>query len=334
MRYQTIKNISVSTLRRRPGQTLYISGAPGLGKTSLAYDVADALEIPRERVLIFRPSLKDPVDLMGVPSPEGGVTHWNPPADLHRYTRGTGKGMIVWDELPQGVQMMQNAIAGAMLDRFIGDLHFDPEVVMLATGNRTQDKAGASRVVSQLANRMMHLEMEAHLDDWCTWAMTSGIDPLMIAFMRLRPDMLHDFSPDRFSNPTPRSWEMVSRSLDPTEMTRGEYHAAVAGLVGEGAGAEYVGFRDIAAKMPNVDAILIDPDKAEVPTEPGILFAVSTALAMRSTVGNFDRVMSYLMRLPVEFSTMSVKDCLLREPKVKSTKAFTEWAVKNSNVFV
>lgn len=63
MRYATAKNIIVSTLAKHLPQTLYMSGAPGLGKTSLCYEIAKAKGIPDDRVLLFRPSLRDPVDL-------------------------------------------------------------------------------------------------------------------------------------------------------------------------------------------------------------------------------------------------------------------------------
>lgn len=63
MRMQTATKIIVSTLTRNPNQAIYVSGAPGLGKTAMAYDVSQALGLPKERVLLFRPSLRDPVDL-------------------------------------------------------------------------------------------------------------------------------------------------------------------------------------------------------------------------------------------------------------------------------
>jgi hypothetical protein len=176
-------------------------------------------------------------------------------------------------------------------------------------------------------------EMEAHLDDWCSWAMTAGIDPFVIAFLRLRPNLLHDFDPNRPRNPTPRTWEMVSRSCDPN-LDRGLFMQTVAAFIGEGPAAEYVGTRDIMGKMPNIDSILLTPDKAEIPTEPAVLFAVSTALAMRASKDNFDRVMTYLHRMPVEFSTVAVKDAIMRDGAIKTSRAFTEWAIKNASVFV
>lgn len=332
MRMQTATKIITSTLARNPSQSIYISGAPGLGKTSMVYDVAGQLGIPKDRVLLFRPSLRDPVDLMGVPSVVNDQTRWNPPAELAAFREGTGPGLILWDELPQAVTQMQNAAAGALLDWQLGPLKLDHRVVQLATGNRTTDKAGANRVVSQLGNRVLHIELEAHLDDWCQWAFGHGIDPLLIAFLRLKANLLHDFNPDRLSNPTPRSWEMVSRSCD-TTLARDAFMLSVQGLVGEGAAVEYVAFRDLAAKMPNIDAILTSPATADIPTDPGVLYAVSSSLAARATKDNFERVCTYIERLPsAEFSVMTVKDAITRDATLASCPAFVRWATVNAHL--
>lgn len=333
MRYQSAVQIIKSTLEMNPQQAIYLSGAPGVAKTSMAFDVAKQFGLPEDRVLLFRPSLRDPVDLMGVPQVREGMTHWNPPAELMQFAEGSGPGMIIWDELPQAVTQMQNAAAGCLLDWLLGDLRIDKQVMQIATGNRTKDKAGANRVVSQLGNRVKHLEVEAHLDDWCSWAFSAGIDPLLIAFIRLRPDLLHDFDPNRLSNPTPRSWEMVSRSCNP-KLPVDLFMMDVQGLVGEGAAAEYVAFRDLAAKMPNIDGIMMKPDTAEIPSDPGVKYAVCAALANRTTKDNFDRVMKYLERMPTEFATMTIKDCMTRDPSVTSCAAFTKWAVDNHHVFI
>lgn len=334
MRYQDLFAAAHHVLKRNPAQTIYVSGAPGLGKTSLCYELADALGIPRSRVLVFRPSLRDPVDLLGVPSVNAdGATQFNPPAELAMFRAGTGPGLIVWDELPQGVTQMQNAIAGAMLDKFLGQLTIDPAVVQIATGNRTTDRAGANRIVSQLGNRVLHLEMEPHLDDWCTWAFNHNIDAMVIAFVRMRPALLHDFHPDRLSNPTPRSWEMVSSSCA-EDLSKALRYSIVSGLIGEGAAAEYVAFRDTAATMPSIDGILMNPDTAPVPDKPGVLFAVSTALGERTKADNAQRVVTYINRMPLEFATLTVKDAMTRDPNIIQTRAMQEWCVKHGSTFI
>lgn len=339
MRYQDIKSLVLDQISTPPtsGATsvTYISGSPGLGKTSLAFDAVDARGFSAATVGIFRPSLHDPVDLSGCPSVEEGITRWAPPkflVDINRTAEKYGFALLVWDELPQAVPMMQNAIAGMILDRQIGEFKLHPAVHQIATGNRTKDKAGAGRVVSQLGNRLCHLEMEAHLDDWCEWALDTGLDVTTVSFLRFRSGLLSDFEADRFSNPTPRSWEAVARAN--TALAPHLYHAKVMGLVGEGAAAEYIGFKRIADQLPRVDEILINPTGTMVPTEPAALYAVSGALAVQSTPDNFDRVMLYVDRMPPEFGLLAVKTALTASPKVVHTKSFSAWAIRNSGLLI
>lgn len=337
MRYKSAKQIILSTLRRDVGQAVFLMGQPGAAKTSLCFDVAKELGLPPHRVLLFRPSLRDPVDLMGAPriverGDNSSTTLWCTPDELYEFREGTGPGLIIWDELPQGVTQMQNAIAGALLDKAVGPLKIDPQVAQIATGNRTVDKAGANKVVGQLSNRVKYVEMEAHIDDFSEFALNNDIDPMVVAFLRLRPDMLQDYQPDRRSNPTCRSWEMVSKSCDP-ELPAELFFADVSGLVGEAAAVEYTAFRTLAAKMPSIDRIQIDPEGTPVPDEPAVLFACAAALAYRCTGDNFSSLMKFMQRAPVEFSTMFVSDTIKRHPEVASTKSFTQWALDNQDFF-
>jgi len=337
MRYSSAKQIIVSTLTRAPKQPVFLIGEPGVAKTSLCFDIGKKFNIPEKRTLLFRPSLRDPVDLMGAPdfltTPEGTrTTVWASPEELYNFRKGTGPGLIIWDELPQAITQMQNAIAGALLDRVLGPLRIDDQVMQIATGNRTSDKAGANRIVSQLGNRVKFIDLEANIDDFCKWALGADIDPLLVAFLRLRPDMLQDFEADRRSNPTCRSWEMVSDSCDPA-LPKELFFTDVMGLVGEAAAVEYTAFRDMAARMPNIDAILLNPQGIEVPAEPAVLFACASALAYRASTDNFASLMKFMTRAPIEFSTMFVNDALQRHPKITSTKAFTDWAIENGEVF-
>lgn len=338
MRYQDIKTLVIDQLSTpaTSGATsvTFISGSPGLGKTSLAYDAVETKGYPRETVSVFRPSLHDPVDLLGCPTiTEQRTTSWATPEFLVKVNRTAEKygfALLCWDELPQAVPMMQNAIAGLILDRRIGEFELHPDVHQIATGNRTKDKAGVGRVVSQLGNRLCHLELEAHLDDYSDWHMAQELDIMTLSFLRFRPNLLSDFNPDRFSNPTPRSWEAVARTNQalPTEL----YHAKVMGLVGEGAAAEFIGFKRIADQLPDIDVILQAPNDTPVPKEPAALYAVSGALAVRSTPSNFDQVMAYVNRMPKEFGVLAVKTAVKAAPKVVSTKAFSQWAMANANV--
>jgi hypothetical protein len=104
------------------------------------------------------------------------------------------------------------------------------------------------------------------------------------------------------------------------------------GAVGEGAAAEFVGFMRIFRKLPNPDAILMNPDTADVPTDPATLYALSGAIAERASEGNMERVVTYTSRMPAEFSVLSVSYAVRKKPELANTQAFTKWAVGHQDV--
>jgi hypothetical protein len=305
-----------------------LMGPPGGGKSACARDVGLAMGVHPDNIFQFFASLRDPVDLLGTPKPNDEYTSWKPPQDWWRMR--TGKWLVVLEELPDADKQMQNPLCGVIHDRRSGDLTFSPEVFFIATGNRTEDKSGANRIQSKLAGRVRFIDFATDLDDWCAYALDAGIDPVIIQFLRFKPDMLHDFDPSRRSNPTPRTWEKVS--YIPTELPTGVYFEHVAGDVGEGAAAVYTGFRRIYESLPDMDKLLASPATYEVPTAPDVRYALAGALAHASTKDNFDRVVTYVNRMPKEFSVMCVNDAIKLRPEVKSTKAFAEWVQSNAEV--
>lgn len=317
---------------------VYVEGPPGCGKTSMAFALADRLGInplPAHKggnVMIFRPSLRDPVDLMGGPDLSGETMRWKPPHELFQLTKG--KWLLVIDEMPQGGPQMQNALAGLMLDRFINELHLSDDVYVMATGNRTQDKAGANRVVSQLGNRVCRLVMDdPNIDEFTTWALDQELDPVGIAFLRRNVAALLDFDPDRFSNATPRSWERVLR-LDAEKMAGERFFKAVSGFVGEGRGAEYIGFRRMADSLPDVDAILKNPDTTPVPDSTEVCYVAVCTLSTMTTAKTFPTLLRWVNRLKGDHHIMYVRNAVACCPGVMDTKEFGKWAIDNHDSFM
>jgi hypothetical protein len=203
--------------------------------------------------------------------------------------------------------------------------------MVISTGNRQADRAGANRVLSHLRNRETVIELETHLDDWTSWAIQAGVKPEVISFIRFRPGLLHDFDPQRDQNATPRSWvEGVSDVLG-TVPAEAEFEC-FKGAVGEGAAAEFVGFVRIFRKLPNPDAILLNPTTADVPKDPATLYALTGAIAQRATESNFERVCTYAERMPPEFSVLMVSIAARRDPDLANTQAFTKWSIAHQDV--
>jgi hypothetical protein len=332
MRYSNIKTSIVEQFKAANGNRVvpFILGAPGGGKSACARDIVHELGI--ENVVEFTASLRDPVDVLGVPQTTGDFTRWVPPQEFYQLRQGTGRSALILEELSDAPVPMQNALCGVIYDRRAGSLGLSDDLFIIATGNRTEDKSGANRITSKLANRTRRFDFQENIDDWTEWALDADIDPVLIQFLRFRPGLLSDFDANRFANPTPRAWERVS--FIPQSLDKGLFFDNCAGEVGEGAAAEYTGFRRIYESLPDVDSILLDPAGADLPSDPATLYALTGALARKSTKDNFDRVSKYLSRMSPEFNVMATKDAIKLQPAIKHTRSFVEWASANADVLM
>jgi hypothetical protein len=333
MRYSNIKTSVLSQFSVDGGNAVvpFILGAPGGGKSACARDIVQSLGI--ENVVEFTASLRDPVDVLGVPNNTGEYTRWVPPQEFYQLRDGVGRSALILEELSDAPVPMQNALCGVIYDKRAGNLMLERnELFIIATGNRTEDKSGANRITSKLANRTRRFDFQENIDDWTEWALDNDIDPVLIQFLRFRPGLLSDFDANRFANPTPRAWERVN--LIPDSLDSGLFFDNVAGEVGEGAAAEFTGFKRIYMSLPDVESILLDPANADVPQDPATLYALTGALARKSTKDNFDRVSKYLSRMSPEFNVMATKDAIKLQPSIKHSRAFVEWASKNAEVLM
>lgn len=327
-----IRKIAVPMYIATPSVVLMVHGKPGMGKSDMSYQIAQDLDIPSDRILRVHVNNHDVVDFTGVPSVEDGQTVFNPTQMFYQFREGTGPGFIIFEELAQSSQQMQTWVAGFVLERETPEYRLDPEVRIMCTGNRAEDRAGAKPLLAHLNDRMYHFDADDSLDDWCEWAMDNGVDALGIAFLRLRPQLLNDFDPQRRSNPTQRSWTAVFTQV-PASLPTDLYFEAVSGRVGEGAASEWVAARDMMVKMPSIDVIRLKPETTEIPEEPAVKFAVATALSMSATDQSFERDMLYVDRMPKEFQMVFVSDVVRRVPKLAQSKAFIAWATQNRDIF-
>lgn len=329
-----VVDVATSILRKSPSAVPFFKGKPGMGKSDACLQVGHNLDIRDERILVVHVNNHDVVDFTGVPSvTDDGVTIFNPTEMFYNFREGTGAGLIVLEELPQSSTHHQTWAAGFILERKTPTFKLDKDVRFIVTGNRVEDKAGAKQMLTHLSNRMYEFEMETSLDDWCGWAMEHNVDPLGIAFMRLRPQLLNDFDPMRSVNPTQRAWTQLFTEV-PRELPTDLYMYACEGKVGEGAAAEWVAARSLMSKMPSVDVIRLHPDKTEVPDEPAVKYAVATALSMTAEPVSFGRDMVYIARMPKEFQMVYVTDALRLHPELQQTKDFITWAVANKDIFM
>jgi hypothetical protein len=306
-----------------------IEGPPGGGKTTIVQQVAEDLGVPYIEKHLPTMLVED----FGVPDllTEGSNFGYKLPDWFPVKGKAPEAGILCFDDRNQAGADIQKVLANICQARTLHGQRLPDGWMVVSTGNRQSDRAGANRVLSHLRNRETVLELETHLDDWTSWALDNDVKPEVISFIRFRPGLLHDFDAQRDCNPTPRSWVEGVSSVLGAVPADAEYEC-FKGAVGEGAAAEFVGFMRIFRKLPNPDAILMNPTTSDVPTDPATLYALSGALSHRASDGNIDRMIAYLERLPPEFSVLTMSSAVRKTPGLAGTQAFTKWAIKHQNV--
>ena len=310
-------------------QPVFLWGPPGVGKSRLVADVAPR---PGRKLYDLRAVLLDPVDLRGLPRiSDEGITSWCVPEFLP-HPQDTEEGILFLDELNAAPPLVQAACYQLILDRRVGQYRLPDGWAVVAAGNRESDRAVTYRMPSALANRMVHLDVECHIDDWLDWARDNGIREEIQAFLRFRPRLLHDFDPrssDR-AFASPRSWEFASRILDAAPDGPLE-EELLAGTIGQAAAAELSGFLREWRHLPSVESVLNDPEEAPVPADPASLYALCEALALRTTR---EALAAYAGRLPAEFGVLLMRDAVRQDPAVVESEPFARWARDNAEVLM
>ncbi|EDT42964.1 ATP-binding protein [Burkholderia ambifaria] len=303
-----------------------ISGRPGIGKSDIVETAADEAD---HDLLISHPIVEDPTDSKGLPfpSPDGSHARFLPFGDLERALSATRPLVWFFDDLGQASPVVQAAKMQLLLARRIGE-HVLPDcVTFVAATNRRNDNAGVTGILDPLISRFAAVvELEANVNDWTSWAVKQNVPPELIAFLRFKPDLLWEERSNRdiAASASPRKWGFLAKTMSvvPPDLLSDAINATV----GSGAGDELTSFLTIYRAIPSVDGILLNPDNADIPTEPSILYALTVALAYQAKEGNFERVLRFAERLVDaghrEFTALLVLTSTARTPELQSHDAF------------
>ncbi len=321
-----------------------LHGSPGVGKSDVIRSVARDMQID---LIDLRLSQLDPVDLRGIPcvNKKTNQTSWAPPDFLPT----SGAGILFLDEMNQAAQATQAASYQLLLDRRLGDYVLPKDWAIVAAGNRSSDRAIVNQMGSALKNRLVHIDYEVSKDDWEEWAVKSGLHVSVLGFIRFRPDALNEFDDragdqdkekarqqklrDAKAFATPRTWEFVSQLITKGLDASIELEL-IQGTVGEGATAEFLAYMQHYRNLPDLQEILRKPKSVKVPTEPGVLYALSTGLAALAEPKYMDNIIEYTLQLPQDFQVMLIKDCVMRNAENARGTGFQRWTKANLHVLV
>jgi len=312
---------------------ILVTGQPGCGKTDVISATCEQLGAD---LILEHPVVSDPTDAKGIPWVVDGEAVFLPIGNLEKLMNAKKLTVCFIDDLGQAPHLVQAAYMQLILARRINGHEVSPHVCFVAATNRRTDRAGVSGVIEPMKSRFSTIvPLDISLDDWVQWALQNDIPVEFIAFARFRPDVLSDFKPtnDLTNSGSPRTFANAVKMYQlglPQEI---EYET-LAGSIGEGFAAELVGFLKIFRSLPNPDSILMNPEKADVPTDPATLYATCGALARKASEQTIGRLVTYANRLSAEFSVLLIRDCVGLAPGVVNSRSFIEWSSRNSEVLL
>jgi hypothetical protein len=101
---------------------------------------------------------------------------------------------------------------------------------------------------------------------------------------------------------------------------------------GPAATTELVAFLRLFRDLPSIDEILLNPDRAPLPTEPSAQIAIATALGRMLTDHSIAKGMQYLDRMPTEMRVLAIRDAAARNRGITHTPEFVRFGVEHEEV--
>ena len=320
---QQILKHQLQWLWDKPDMAMHIApimlwGAPGTGKSSIIRTLCEELDIG---LVDVRLAQREPVDLRGLPVPDGDQVRWLLSSEWPRDPNS--KGIILFDELTAADRTLQVAAYEFILDRRLGDLYrVPPGWLICAAGNRSEDRAVSMTLSSALANRFCHLELHPDVQSWTSWASSQNLHPDVVGFLRFKPECFLQMTGNLERGwPSPRSWERVARVIEQAPaMDAPTLALIINGLVGPGAATEFSAYRRAAQDLPDVNALLDGRLEFEVPKKADLRYALAASLAhylwlpagnqeRHIRIGNFLKIGC---QLTSDFAVMAMLDAMAK----------------------
>lgn len=282
-------------------------------KMNLKYSM-NAKDADAEHFVVLTIALHqfDPAEIKGLPvaNHEKRITEFFSTGSLPQ----AGQGIIFFDELNLAPPMVQNNAYQLIWNRQLGDYILPEGFVAIGAGNTSEDRAHVNEMAMPLKNRFGHVELRIPtVKDWCEqFAFPQGIDHRITSFLLFREDYLFKYDPEMMeeiiSTPSPRTWELASRSIKGIEdLNLVEQYAGM--YVSAACGMELVDFIKMSIEV-DISKIFTDK-KVIVPKEISELYALITAIisyySKKNNIKNAEIILDLLPSFKEEHAVIILK---------------------------
>ena len=311
-------------------EPIWLHGDAGIGKSAAFAQVA---EETGRTLFDIRVSDKSPEDFAGLPmkyeDPKTGEieARFTRPALLPRLDPKK-LGMLLYDELSDATRAVQSPLYQIILDRKSGNYELGKNIWPCAAGNRRTSKSNAQSISFALANRFTHIYVRPDLQCFLDWALGKGINPFIVAFLRMHKELLHNMDgTDGVRAPTPRGWVSAAKYVGVKDKNT-RLHL-LTGRLGETAAAQFNTFYELYPHVPQIDRILADPKNHPLPeaTNPAVMWMTVSGLAAAAKPKTIGSIIVYAQRMGADYENACVLDCERVNKDVTDTKAFNDWKV-------
>jgi hypothetical protein len=332
--------------------TPQLVSSPGVGKSAITQEIADEWNL---KLIDIRLTEYDPTELNGYPF------ILNPDAERHLVRAGhvpmitfptehdelpinpkTGKKyqgwLILLDEFPSAALSVQAAAYKITLDRMVGDHKLHSRCFIATAGNKATDKAIVNRLSTAQQSRLATLVIKVCQKTWLEWAERENIDYRVRSYIRWKPEQVHDFNPNHadLTFPCPRTWHFVSRLAKANKWETIEYKKLplLAGVVGHGAARMFYSFCEVFNDLPDIKEILRDPEGVTLRQEISVQHAAAGLVGHHIDKDNADTLIKFLFRLPADLQTITLRNSIARDDKLRESPAILKWASQNSKELI
>ena len=337
-----------------------IHGPSGIGKTAIIKQIVERLtEITGNEwgFATINVANHGAWDLIGVPNIVEGKTTFAAPEFLPDLSQpGTPAfGIFFVDEIDKAEGDMVNAMMPLINEGKLGSYTIPEGWLIIGAGNRLADSAG-SRVVPNVANarRAIDVGIYACPDELVEYAAKSDWHPMVSAFLKFQPQLVHEFPNGIESKKAktitgfacPATWEITSDFLHydfKPEVLQG-YLAD--GVLSEGVAIQFCNFLKVVNEIPNFGSIFRGERPEVAANKPDIKWALISNLAYKvsanlhfsdtQTLGDaWSNAVSYCHEvLGPEFGATFVRLATAKNPELMETAVYRDYKDNNQDLFL
>lgn len=285
--------------------TLFFHGPPAIGKSQ---GVAQACA-SRKRIMIDdRLAQKDPTDTRGVlcPSSDGLKARWLTDPRYEPLFDPDSTYVLFGDEFSHSSDLVQKGFFEVALDKALGGRKFGPNTRVILAGNRESDGCNVVPLEKPMHTRVTHFYVRFDFQTFFDYALNAGnFEATVLSYFKERPDKAYKpatSESDYYGEPTPRSWEFVSKAMR-TFKNRDLLAKAVAGCVGPGEATEFLSWVETAGTLtPIINAVLAGENKTATTLSRQFFVCQSLVERFRRDDKIAGRLMDYLIAIKKEWA--------------------------------